>query len=162
MIPIIVTTLPVTTGGKNLTKYEKNGAMMTTNIPDKKREPYKSPIPLVCPIKIIGATAVNVQPKTMGNPVPVPFQTCKNVATPHIKISIVIKKAICSGVKSKLVPTIISTCISPAYIANRCCKLKMNVFIIVPLQMSLCYHLEKQLYIKTILSILLFLNVLCL
>ena len=50
---------------------------MTTNIPDKKREPYKSPIPLVCPIKIIGATAVNVQPKTMGNPVPVPFQTCK-------------------------------------------------------------------------------------
>ena len=41
---------------------------MTTNIPDKKREPYKSPMPLVCPIKIIGATAVNVQPKTIGNP----------------------------------------------------------------------------------------------
>ena len=94
--------------------------MMMTKIPDKNNEPYNTSIPLVCPIKIIGATAVNVQPRTIGKPVPVPFHTCKNVATPHIKISIVTKNAICSGVKSKLVPTIIGTRMAPAYIANKC------------------------------------------
>ena len=43
---------------------------MTTNIPDRNNEPYKSPIPFVCPIRIIGATAVKVQPNTIGKPVP--------------------------------------------------------------------------------------------
>jgi xanthine permease len=37
------------------------------------------------------ATAVNVHPKTIGSPVPVILFACKNVATPHIKISTVIK-----------------------------------------------------------------------
>src|SRR5699024_11584707 len=50
--------------------------------------------------------------------------------------------------------SIIGTSMAPAYIANRCCKLKINVFMIVPQQMSLYFHLEKQLYIKTILSTL--------
>src|SRR5699024_12678739 len=100
----------------------------------------------VWPIKIIGATAVNVQPKTMGKPVPVPFHTCKNVATPHRQISTVTKNAICSGVKSKLVPTISGTRIAPAYIAKRCCKLKIKVFMTVHQQMSLYHRSEQQLY----------------
>src|SRR5699024_8092118 len=119
-------------------------------------------MPFVWPIKIIGATAVNVQPKTMGKPVPVPFHTCKNVATPHIKIFTVTKNAICSGVKYKLVPTIIGTRIAPAYIAKRCCKLKIKVFISDAQPMSLYYHYENQLYIGMKLSTHLFPNALSL
>ncbi|COQ56747.1 Uncharacterised protein [Streptococcus pneumoniae] len=65
--------------------------MIITKIPDKNNEPYNTPSPFVCPIKIMGATAVNVHPNTIGNPVPVTLFTCKNVATPHIKISTVTK-----------------------------------------------------------------------
>ncbi|CPQ85351.1 Uncharacterised protein [Staphylococcus aureus] len=91
VIPIIVTTLPVTTGGNNFTKYEKNGEIKTTIIPERNIEPYSTPIPCVLPTRIIGATAVNVHPKTTGSPIPIPLYTCKNVATPHIKISIATK-----------------------------------------------------------------------
>src|SRR5699024_6392406 len=119
-------------------------------------------MPFVLPIEIIGATAVNVEPKTMGKPVPVPFDTCKNVATPHIKISTVTKNVICSGVKCKLVTTIIGARSAPAYIAKRCCKLKLQVFMIVPQQMSLYYHQEKQLYIGMKLASQLFPNALSL
>lgn len=94
--------------------------MIITKTPDSNSEPYRTLIPFVWPINIIGATAVKVQPNTIGKPVPVPFHTCNNVAIPHIKISTVTKNAICSDEKCKLVPTIIGTSIAPAYIASKC------------------------------------------
>ena len=51
--------------------------MITTKIPDRNNDPYNTSKPLVCPIKIIGATAVNVHPKTIGSPVPVILFACK-------------------------------------------------------------------------------------
>ena len=73
MIPIIVTTLPVTTGGNNFATLAKNGAIKTTTNPEIKIEPYMVARPALFPIAIIGATAVKVHPKTTGKPIPTNF-----------------------------------------------------------------------------------------
>src|SRR5699024_332453 len=146
VIPIIVTTLPVTTGGNNFTKYEKNGDIIITIIPDKNIEPYNTLIPCVFPTSIMGATAVNVQPKTTGSPIPIPLYTCRNVATPHINMSIATKYATSSGVKSNAEPTIIGTIIAPAYIANKCWTLSMKFLILF------VHQFVNQVKIKSILK----------
>ena len=130
---MIVTTLPVTTGGNNLATFAKIGAINTTTNPEIKIDPYIVARPAVFPIVIIGATAVNVHPNTTGNPIPVnlPLYTCKNVATPHIKISTDTKYVVCSPVSPNPWATSIGTITAPAYIANTCCKLKINVFKII-------------------------------
>ena len=68
---MIVTTLPVTTGGNNLATFAKNGAINTTTNPETKIAPYIVGNPELLPIAIIGATAVKVHPRTTGKPIPV-------------------------------------------------------------------------------------------
>ncbi len=70
VIPMIVTTEPVTTGGKNFTSFPKKNERAMTIHPAAIILPYIDEIPYLEPIAIIGDTAVNVQPSTTGKPMP--------------------------------------------------------------------------------------------
>ena len=120
----------MTTGGNNFATLANIGAINTTTNPETKIDPYIVARPALLPIVIIGARAVNVHPNTTGSPIPVnlPLYTCKNVATPHMKISTDTKYVVCSAVSPKPLATSIGTITAPAYIASTCCKLKINVF----------------------------------
>ena len=80
--PIVVMTLPVTSGGKNFRILENIPEIRITIIPDTIIEPKIAPEPNLAPIIDRGATHWKATPKTTGRPIPKYLFTCncKNVA----------------------------------------------------------------------------------
>ncbi len=78
--------------GRILTRCEKKGAMIITNIPEKIANHKVHLFLSFDQLKSWAQQPVMIHPRTIGNPVPVTLLACKNVATPHINISTVTKE----------------------------------------------------------------------
>ena len=120
---MIVTKDPITIGGKNLIILLIKNEHAKTNTLDNKIAPYKTVIPPVLPIEIIGPNVITAHPNTTGNLIPInrPIpKDCKKVAIPQVNKSAEIKKAKSKLDNCKALAKIIGTITAAEYITNTC------------------------------------------
>ena len=125
--PMVVMTIPVTNGGKNLVMREKTGVIrkpISDAAMTAPNTPGRPPPPSLLRMAPMVATPANETPCTNGNwqPKNGKPRVCSSVARPPANNEAAINKPISAGPSPAAWPRIKGTATIPPYMVNTCCR----------------------------------------